>query len=451
MSLKYTLRFKKTVMVVFLSLSLIPVAQSDGLIAMYDLALQNDPSLKRQQASFAASSEVVNLERSARLPQITGSASYGSSHSDVAANQDTSRDNASVSLALEQSLLNFQTPHLIKRGEVDEQIAKLNLADAEQSLLLRTATAYFDVLNAFEQLRSAQAEEDALLKDLEQTQERFDVGLIPINDVLDAQANYDNALAEAIAADATLGVQRENLAGITGEYAETLAPLATDFVVPSLVPDNRQEWIDLALANNLVLKVRRLEIDAATHSHEAVKNDDALTLNGELGLTHNEDFQANRSAVTSSIGITLTAPLYAGGRYKAQDRQSAQQIVQAQEQLTLDQRNIVRETRSLFLSLKSSKALLNARLQAINSSQSALESSQAGYDAGIRDLIDVINAQRDAFQAQRNYSTALYTYLVDSLSLKATAGLLTVDDLQVLDQALDKNALLRLNDFSIVN
>ena len=144
-------------------------------------------------------------------------------------------------------------------------------------------------------------------------------------------------------------------------------------------------------------------------------------------------------------------PLYAGGRFNALKRQSAEQIIQAQEQLRMAQRNTTRETRSLFLSLKSSQALLRARQQVIVSSQSALDASQAGYDAGIRDIIDVNNAQKNAFQAQRNYSTALYQYLVDSLRLKAAAGLLTVADLEALDKALDKNAVLTLSDFSVVN
>lgn len=444
-------RFKKVLLVTALSAALAPVAHSESLIEMYELALANDPSLKTQQAVFEASRDIVNIERSATLPQIDGGASYDTSHADKTFNQDNTSDTLGFSISLRQSIVNFQNRYLIERGQIDEQIAATELAAAEQSLLLRTASAYFDVLNAFDQLRSAQTEQNLLANRLEQVQERFDVGLIPVNDVLEAQANYDTAVAETLAADASLGVQRENLASITGRYTQTIVPLNTDFTAPAPAPNNREAWIEQALKGNLDLKAKALAIDAANFSHKATRNNDSPTLNGTASFSHDQDLQADEDSDASRFGLQLSIPLYAGGRYSAQKRQSAQQIIQAQEQLRLAQRDTTREARSLFLSLKSSQALLKARQQVIASSQSALDASQAGYDAGIRDIIDVNNAQKNAFQAQRNYSTALYSYLVDSLSLKAVAGLLTVTDLEALDKALDKNAILTLSDFSVVN
>jgi len=444
-------KFKKAMLISALTTVFSPLAHSESLIEMYNLALANDPSLKTQQSIFEAASDIVNIERSVSLPQIDGQVTYDSSHTDNDFVQDSSSDILGFSLSLRQSIINFQNHYLIERGQIDEQVAATQLAAAEQSLLLRTASAYFEVLNAFDQLRSAQTEQELLSNRLEQVQERFDVGLIPVNDVLEAQANVDTALAASIAADANLGVQRENLASITGRYTQTINPLSADFTAPAPKPDNREMWIDQALKGNLDLKVKTLIVDAANFSHKATVKSDAPKLDGSASVTHSRDLQFSDDSNTTRLGLQLSVPLYAGGRFSALKRQSAQQIVQAEEQLRMAQRNTTREARSLFLSLKSSQALLRARQQVIVSSQSALDASQAGYDAGIRDIIDVNNAQKNAFQAQRNYSTALYQYLVDSLRLKAAAGLLTVTDLEALDKALDSNAALTLSDFSVVN
>jgi len=451
MPTKLSARFNKTLLVAIFSALLPSIAAAESLLELYTLALANDHNLKNQQALFEESRDIVNIERSATLPQINGQASYETSNTEASYNQDSSADALGFTISLEQSLLSFRNRHLIERGKIDEQVAALQLASAEQSLVLRTAEAYFNVLNAFEQLRSAQTEQDVIAKRLEQVQERFDVGLIPINDVLEAQADLDTALADTLAADANLGIERENLASITGRYTQTIAPLQAGFIAPAPLPNNRTAWIEQALKGSLNLKISALEIEAANASYKATRHNDSLSIDGSASYNRAQDLQSDGSSNTTSLGVTLSVPLYAGGRYSAQKRQSAQQVIQAQERLRLAQRETVRDARSLFLSLKSSQALLKARQQVIASSQSALEASQAGYDAGIRDIIDVINAQTNAFQAQRNYSTALYQYLVDSLSLKATAGLLSIADLESLDNVLDKSAPLRLGDFSVVN
>lgn len=443
--------FKTSLMLTSSVLALSSTAYSESLLEVYQKALANDPELKSQQAAFAASQDIVNIQQSVNRPQVNGEASYGSTNTTTSYNADSSTDGLDFSLSISQSLLNFQNRYLIEGAQISEQIAAVELASAEQSLILRSAEAYFNVLNAFDQLRSAQTEQELLENRLEQVQERFDVGLIPINDVLEAQANFDTAIAATLAADASLGVERENLASITGSYADTIAPLQTGFSAPPPEPNDRQAWLDQALNGNFDLKINSLQVEEANFNHQATDHEDSPTITGSAGISRSQDLQSSNNSHTTSVGVTLSVPLYAGGRYNAQKRQSAQQIIQAQERLRLAQRNTVRDARSLFLSLKSSEALLKAREQVIVSTQSALDASQAGYDAGIRDIIDVNNAQKEAFQAQRNYSTALYTYLLDSLSLKALAGLLTVADLEALDRALDKNAELTLSDFSIVN
>lgn len=443
--------FKNALITISLTVVLPQAAYSESLLEVYQKALANDPELKAQQAAFEASQDIVNIQQSVNRPQINGEAGYGTSHTSTSQHVNSSTDSIDFTLSISQSLLNFQNRYLIEGAQIQEQIAAMELASAEQSLLLRSAEAYFNVLNAFDQLRSAQTEQTLLANRLEQIQERFDVGLIPINDVLEAQANLDTAIATTLAADANLGVERENLASISGSYSAAIAPLKAGFNAPSPQPDDRQTWLDQALQSNLALKIQSLRVDAANSSHRATQHADSPTLSGTAGLSRNEDLQSSGNSRTTSLGVTLSVPLYAGGRYSAQKRQSAQDIIQAQERLRLAQRNTVRDARSLFLSLKSSEALLKAREQVIISTQSALNASQAGYDAGIRDIIDVNNAQKEAFQAQRNYSTALYGYLLDSLNLKALAGLLTVADLEALDNALDKNSQLTLNDFSVVN
>ena len=138
-----------------------------------------------------------------------------------------------------------------------------------------------------------------------------------------------------------------------------------------------------------------------------------------------------------TIGVQLNVPIFTGGLVSAERRQAYQQFIQASENYTNTQRNTVQQARSQHLQVITNTARTKARNQAITSAKSALEATQAGYEAGTRNIVDVLIAQRTLFQAKRDYANARYDYIGSLLRLKEVAGQLSPDDIYQLNAWLD--------------
>ena len=142
----------------------------------------------------------------------------------------------------------------------------------------------------------------------------------------------------------------------------------------------------------------------------------------------------------TSVGVTLNVPIFSGGRVSAARRQTFAQATQSQEIFNSTQRSIIQSTRALHLSVETGVARVQARKQAIVSSQSALEATQSGYEVGTRNLVEVLQSQRQLYQARRDYATALYDYIINTIQLREAAGMLTPADVQEVDKWLQDNS-----------
>jgi outer membrane protein len=424
-------------------------SQSETLINVYEQAKQNDHEYQASVARYNANKEAANIARGALLPQINGDASYSDVDSDASSsnpiyNSDSKTDTTAYSLSLQQSIINVSALNTYRSGKVKTTAAEVQLLADQQSLIIRSAQAYFAVLSAVDQLRTAQAEEKALAAQLEQTRQRYEVGLISINDVHETQAAYDSTLANRLSAEVNVGIRFEALTILTGQEHTSIAPLKDSFIASYPEPNDKQSWIDAAQKNNLALQVSRLNADAATYAAKAEKANRYPKLTGSISYGNSDsdrtgDSPRDTDTDTTSIGLDLSIPLYTGGTLTARQRQATQNQLLAREQFLFDQRNTTQTTRTLFLQVSTDIAQIKARKQAIVSNESALEATKAGYDAGTRDIVDVVNAQRNLYQAQRDYFTALYNYILNTLGLKEVAGNLSVADLQQLDNWLERN------------
>lgn len=428
---------------------------AETLKDIYLQALENDHTFKAAQADRDAGLENRALGRAALLPQISGSGSLSESEidSEVGNNQRPAGEYGVTSTAygasLQQSIIDLSNWHNYARGKALANVAEAQFAAAEQNLILRTANAYFDTLEAVDTLATAKAEQDALSHQLEQTKQRFAVGLTAITEVHEAQAAYDSATANRLVAEGALGIAFEALEVLTGQSYQSLAPLLNDFPVQPPQPAAREEWVEMALKNNAALKASSFAAESAEANAKAFRSRHLPTLSGAVTYGHSElelndlpgeipDFtQQDEDATT--VRLDLSIPLFAGGSISASRRQSYNQYLSAREQYLQTQRDTVQEARSSHLNVLTSAATVKARAQAITSSRSALEATQAGYDVGTRDLVDVLNAQRNLYSAQRDYYDALYTYVVATLRLKQAAGVLAGNDINELDQWLDKS------------
>ncbi|MGH1372410.1 MAG: TolC family outer membrane protein [Cellvibrionaceae bacterium] len=437
--------------------------QAETLQDIYALALENDHQLKADTAAYNANKEALTIGRAGLLPQINASAryaevegestsyqSFANGGSGGAVSNDSETDQESYSVSLTQPLFNMEAWFGYQQGKALTKQAKAQYSADQQSLIIRVSEAYFNVLRSIDNMETAQAEEKALGHQLEQTKQRFEVGLTAITDVHEAQAAYDNATATTLEAQGNLGIAFEELEVLTGRSHEQVAPLVETFPVIKPEPMERHEWVDFALQNNYSLKVAQLNSDAAKQNARSKASGHMPTITASYNYLDREDSNTDiiidgntvlepdsRTSDQSTIAVQLDVPIFSGMRVSGQRRQAYQQHMQAQELYNKTQRDIVQGARSLHLSVVTNVAQVKARQQAITSSTSALEATQAGYEVGTRNLVDVLVAQRNVYQAQRNYDDTRYGYIVNMLRLKEVAGNLTPEDVLKLTQWLD--------------
>ncbi len=425
--------------------------QAETLAEVYNLALENDHQLKADHAAYLASKEAYALGLSGLLPQINASVDYTSNTSDRTNNLDVVSLSSSSSdteqtgwtVSLSQPLFDMSAWFGYQQGKAQSKQAEAQYSADQQDLIVRVAEAYFNALRAIDNLETATAEEKALSHQLEQTRQRFDVGLTAITDVHEAQAAYDGAVATKLGAQGNLGISYEALEVLTGQSHNAIAPILDEFPVVSPEPAARHEWVEFALQNNYGLKTAKLAAESARQNARAKKAGHYPTLTASARYQESDEDGVNfgssfdTSTDNEYVGLTLSVPLYSGGRTSAQRRQAYQQHMQSQEVYNKTQRDIIQAARSLHLTVSTDVAQVKARKQTTVSTRSALEATQAGYEVGTRNLVDVLISQRSVYEAQRNYDNARYDYVISMLKLKEVAGNLTPEDIHQLTQWLD--------------
>ncbi len=447
------------------------LSAADTLQEIYELALKNDPQRKADVAAYEAGKESLKIARAGLLPQVRGSGSYSDTTNDttgtrfsfdpitnsigiqpVDQTEESTRDGWDITLT--QALFNMNTWYSYKQGGKRSEVAEADFGASQQAFIIRVAEAYINVLRSIDNLETTLAEQRALESQLEQTKQRFEVGLTAITDVHEAQAQYDNVSANALIAQGELGIRFEALEVLTGQPTNSVAPVSDDFPVAPPTPANREDWVNFALSNNFALKSARLNSEVSRYTALAAKSAHYPTLSGTARISSNNSESegqfgpSNTTTDGNSISLSLDIPIYSGGRVSAQRRQAYQQQLQSQERFNATQRQTIQAARSLHLTVVTGVAQVEARQQQIISSQSALEATQAGYEVGTRNLVDVLLAQRTLYQAQRAYTTALYEYILNTLRLKETAGNLTPQDIIELNQFLDNANQVNRSDFN---
>jgi outer membrane protein len=437
---------------------------AESLREIYELALENDAQLKAEEAQYLARKESENLSRAPLLPQVGAGYSY----------EDVDRDNNTISrdftepglpliknksntdvhtdgytVSLNQALFDLPAWFQFQSGKELSKEAAATFAGNQQNLIVRVVEAYLLVLRAQDNLRASQAQERAFERQLEQSQQRFEVGLIAITDVYEAQAAFDLARVNRIVDENNVSVALERLSVLTGQYHGDLNVLKENFTIVPPEPTDRAAWVDFALENNFSLQAARYGEEAARQNAKADKLEHAPKISGSYAYNDystNGDFTSNpgtglESPPDSKLEdqvwrISLEMPLYSGGAISARRRQSAQEYNAARENLINLTRNTVTATRSLHMTVLSDISRVEARKKAIVSSQSALDATQAGYEVGTRNVVDVLNAQNTLFVAHRDYYNSRYDYIVNLLRLKEQAGLLSPQDVYNLDSFL---------------
>ncbi|MFV0450303.1 MAG: outer membrane channel protein TolC [Vibrio sp.] len=412
--------------------SMSAAVSADDLAQIYDQAKQNDPQLLSAAAQRDAAFEAVTSSRSSLLPQINLTAGYDINSSDYD-KRDSEKLSAGISFS--QELYNRSSWVSLDTAEKQARQADAQYAVVQQSLILRTAQAYFSVLSAQDNLEFVRAEKAAVGRQLEQTKQRFEVGLSAITDVHDAQAQYDSVLADEVLAENTLINSYESLREITGQDHKDLSILDTNRFSASPSAASMDALVEEAQQKNLSLLSSRIAQDVAKDNISLASSGHlpSLTLDGgyAYGKENNEDSSSyiGESYNDLSIGLNLTVPLYTGGNVSSKTKQAEFAYVAASQDLEASYRSVIKDVRANNNNINASIGALRAYEQSVISAKSALEATEAGFDVGTRTIVDVLDSTRSLYDANKNLSTARYEYILSVLQLRQAVGSLSEQDI----------------------
>ena len=410
-----------------------------------ELAQQYDTTFQAAYAAYLAASEASDQSTAAVLPQVDFNAyvQRGRTENDRSGVVNKSDNNSDgYSLNLNQVIYNKTVFDNLDQGDAIVAKAVADLETAKQDTIVRVSTAYFDVLTAIDTLETASAEKKAIGKQLEQSKERFNVGLSAITDVKEQQASYDIAVANEIIADNDLSNNLETLRFIIKIAPENLKIAREDMPLVIPEPMDIDAWQEKSLQNNFSVVAAKYAVDAAQSAYDASKGGHypTLSLNAAYAVDNAEDrnftgipIPANENTDTKVV-LNLNVPIYSGGLTSSTVRQKLSELDQAKALYEQEKRRTIGLSRSAYLSLQADIANVKARKQAVISTQTSLDATMAGYDAGTRTSVDVLLSQRQLYGSQRDYSVSRYAYLSNSLNLKKVAGILTPADVDAINK-----------------
>lgn len=418
-------------------------AEAQSLAELYDAARGYDATFQSTQASYDATVSRSEQARAGLLPSASLTGGVSRVHTDISL-PDANNGTTTRQLGVNGSQPLYRPVNALTFTQSQRQIdlARASLESASQDLIVRVSQAYFDVLAAQDTLGLVQAQKAAVGEQRASAQRNFEVGNTTITDTREAQARFDLVTAQEIAADNDLRVKRAALDQLVGRYGTAPLPLAPRVVLPTLVPNTPDRWVDDAQAYQpairqaqIALDVARLEVQKAEAGHlptvDLTAGYNASRFpNGTTGVP------VSYRTKQASLGVQLNMPLFAGFAIQNRVRETLSLEEKAMADLDATRRNVAQATRSLFFGTLSAAGQVQALEAAEASSQSALEANQLGYQVGVRINIDVLNAQSQLYQTKRDLAQARYNLLLGQIRLRQAAGTLVPQDIHMIDALL---------------
>src|SRR5471030_487187 len=394
----------------------LPLPIKTGLVNVYQEAVDNNADLAAARADYSARKEVVPQARAGLLPNLSGGASTSNVRTDI--NQPSyaaTRSGTVYQATLSQPIFRADRWFQLQAAEAVNEQAALELSATEQNLILQSAEDYFGVLRAQDNLASTKAEENAFKRQLDQSNERFDVGLSDKTDVLQSQASYDTARANRIVAQRQVDDAFEALITLTNRQYNSIQGIVHTLPVLPPLPNDAKAWVETAGRQNLNLLASNYAVTAAEETLKQRKAGHAPTLDAVAQYEKGEN---------DALGFSN--PSAFGQPYHGDVSQRTEGL----------RRQVVENTRNLHRAVNTDVEQVQARSQSIISNQSAVEATEIGYQVGTRNIVDVLDAQRQLYTSVRNYNNTRYDYILDNLRLKQAAGTLNPGDLQDLSRYL---------------
>ena len=433
---------KKILVTSLLALSIHSAA--DSLLDIYNDALENDPQYKSAEFSYLAGKEIKVQGRAGLLPNISISAQTNWNEYYQNDELQNEYNNFSSSARLTQPLIRLDSWFKYRQSKFLTDAAEADFAYSQQALIVRTAELYFNVLRAIDNLSAARSEEKAIEKQLDQIRQRYEVGLAAVTEVQEAQLAFDLSLASRTRVEGEVYTAKEALNALVGREILSLDGLVNDLNVTNPVPASKEEWARKAVENNFRLQAANLRKFASKNNARSVASNhlpkvdivgvqtesetnqyafDGLNTGGAFDITVPDETQRD------TYSLQLSMPIFQGGAVISRTKQAYAESNKSSEDALFTERSVIQDVRSQYSNVVTLVANLRAQKQAVVSASSALEATKVGYEVGTRNIVDLLQAEKNLYSAERNLSNAKYDYLITTLRLHLAAGTLSPENL----------------------
>ena len=421
---------------------------SNDLLSIYKEALDKDPEFNSKKADLAISKEFLNQSRSNLLPQVrvTGGTNWNEYYQDRELQNDY--NTFSYGLNVSQPLFRLDKWFSNKQAKENVEAAEAQFAYQQQNLIIRVTGAYFKVLSAKANLEAKIATEKALKNQFDAVSERYNTGSVSRIDLADAKAALNRAESDRVQAEGNVDISFEELNSIVGRQVKLITPLNTDldFKAPQTNIDNE---VSKGLTGNYLIIEAKNRLEAADANTKSKTSNYLPKVDLNANANRRTSKQYTFDGVDSNIDLPFTIPtetenriysiqfsmpLFTSGLNNSQRRQALLQEVKSEEQLILIERSIVQQVRSLHTALRTSELNISSLKSAVESSKDALEATRVGYELNSRNLIDLLQAERNYSESINNLSQASYAFIVTSLQYKQAIGNLVPGDVVELNK-----------------
>ena len=418
--------------------------EADSLLDIYNDALENDPQYKSAEFSYLSGKEIKVQGRAALLPNISINAQTNWNEYYQNGELRNEYNNFNTSARLSQPLIRLDSWFKYRQSKFLTDAAEADFAYSQQALIVRTAELYFNVLRAIDNLSAARSEEKAIKKQLDQIRQRYEVGLSAVTEVQEAQLAFDLSLASRTKVEGEVYTAKESLNALVGREIISLDGLVNDLNVSNPVPASKEEWARKAVENNFRLQAANLRKFASKNNARSVASNhlpkvdivgvqtesetnqysfDGFNTGGGFNITVPDETQRD------TYSLQLSMPIFQGGAVISRTKQAYAESNKSSEDALFTERNVIQDVRSQYSNVVTLVANLRAQKQAVVSASSALEATRVGYEVGTRNIVDLLQAEKNLYSAERNLSNAKYDYLITTLRLHLAAGTLTPENL----------------------
>ncbi|MEQ4670139.1 outer membrane channel protein TolC [Providencia manganoxydans] len=418
---------------------------AEDLLQIYKITKDNNPVLKKIESERYQAYKKIDEARSPLLPQLNVTANSSYKNSDEINNKKNIK-NSEVSLHVIQSIIDISKWQSLSIQEKNAAVSNINYQVSQQDLLLETAISYFNILKSIDALTYLKAHKLAVYNQLDQTTQRFNVGLTTITDVQNARANYDSIIAQEVLGYNELKNSVEILRKISGVQYTQLAKLNINKLQPTK-PDNITFLLENARIKNLSLLKSRLTQEISNDKISLAKSGHlpVVTLNASTTLNSTQYdknsfenlYKTNNHSGKNQTALSLNLPIYQGNAVNSQVIQAQYDFQAKTEQLESDIRKLIHQINSSYNDILSSISHINAYKQLTVSTQSSLDATEAGYQVGTRTIVDVLSATSALYQSKQKLSNAQYDYIINQLKMEYLQGSLNENSIQRINNMLE--------------